>query len=86
MSLVFGIFFGILAGLIANRILPGQAPGGILLTVIISVTAALAGGLLAITFSLGNDRQFDVPTLAFAMIGSISSLFCFRLYVDRHKY
>ncbi len=86
MSLVFGGLFGLCAGLSANRLLPGHSPGGVLATVAISVTAAFAGGLLAVALALGDDGRFDIPAIAFAMIGSMASLLCFRLYVDQNKH
>ena len=47
MGIIAFIILGLLAGIIAKAILPGDDPGGFIVTAIIGIVGALLGGLLA---------------------------------------
>ena len=47
MGIIAFIILGLLAGIIAKAILPGEDPGGFIVTIIIGVAGALLGGFLA---------------------------------------
>src|SRR5437870_619275 len=72
-GIIAWIVLGLLAGLIAKAILPGDDPGGIIVTTLIGVAGALLGGFLAKL--LFNTRPlgdfFDLSTWVTAIIGSI---------------
>ena len=46
MGIIGWIILGLLAGLIAKAILPGEDPGGIIITTLIGVAGALLGGFI----------------------------------------
>jgi len=48
------IILGLLAGAIAKVILPGDAPGGIIVTMLIGIAGAIIGGLIASALNLGD--------------------------------
>ncbi len=47
MGILGWILLGIVAGVIAKALLPGDDPGGFIVTVIIGIVGALLGGFLA---------------------------------------
>jgi uncharacterized membrane protein YeaQ/YmgE (transglycosylase-associated protein family) len=74
------LILGLIAGAIAKAILPGDDPGGIIVTMIIGVAGALIGGWLAsLLFNADPmDEFFDLSTWLTAIIGSIVLLLIYR--------
>ena len=83
MGILGWIILGLLAGVIAKAILPGDDPGGIIVTMIIGIVGALLGGFLAqAIFSVDTlDEFFDLSTWLGAIIGSILLLLVYRMLV-----
>jgi uncharacterized membrane protein YeaQ/YmgE (transglycosylase-associated protein family) len=81
------IILGLLAGAIAKAILPGDDPGGIIVTMIIGVVGALLGGFLAQAIFGTNtvNHFFDLSTWLTAIIGSIILLLLYRLVAGRRR-
>jgi uncharacterized membrane protein YeaQ/YmgE (transglycosylase-associated protein family) len=79
------ILLGLLAGIIAKAILPGDDPGGIIVTTIIGIAGALLGGLVARALGFGDpiDEFFDISTWIAAIIGAIVLLAIYRAVVGR---
>ncbi|HJW64267.1 MAG TPA: GlsB/YeaQ/YmgE family stress response membrane protein [Actinomycetes bacterium] len=85
---IFGwIVLGLLAGVIAKAILPGDDPGGIIVTIIIGIVGALLGGFLAQVLFGNNtvDEFFDISTWLTAIIGAILLLVVYRMVVGRGR-
>ena len=85
MGIIAFIILGLLAGIIAKAILPGDDPGGIIITTLIGIAGALIGGFLAGALFGAHplDDFFDISTWLTAIIGSIILLGIYRLVVDR---
>jgi len=79
------IILGLLAGAIAKLVLPGDDPGGIIVTPIIGVVGAFIGGLIAKALGFGDpiDEFFDWSTWIAAIIGSMLLLLAYRLIAGR---
>jgi uncharacterized membrane protein YeaQ/YmgE (transglycosylase-associated protein family) len=79
------IILGLLAGIIAKAILPGDDPGGLIVTTIIGVVGAIVGGLLAgVLFDADPlDEFFDISTWLTAIVGAILLLVIYRVVVGR---
>lgn len=71
MGLLSWIVFGFLAGALARWFLPGQAPGGCVLTIAIGVIGAAIGGWAGVQLGLGAVNSFDLRSLALAVLGSV---------------
>ena len=86
MGIIAFLILGLLAGLIAKAMLPGEDPGGIIVTTLIGVAGALIGGLLAAALFDAHplDEFFDISTWLTAIIGSIILLALYRMVVDRN--
>ena len=85
MGIIGWILLGLLAGIIAKALLPGDDPGGFILTAVIGIAGALLGGLIARALDLGDpiDEFFDISTWLAAIIGAIVLLLIYRLVVGR---
>ena len=87
MGIIGWIILGLLAGAIAKAIMPGDDPGGIIVTMIIGIVGAILGGFLAQVLFGNNtvDEFFDISTWLTAIIGSIVLLLLYRVVVGRGR-
>ena len=85
MGIIGWIVLGLCAGAIAKLIMPGEDPGGLIVTTLIGIAGAIVGGLIASALSIGDlDEFFDVGTWLIAIAGSLLLLFLYRMFVDRN--
>jgi uncharacterized membrane protein YeaQ/YmgE (transglycosylase-associated protein family) len=85
MGIIAFIVLGALAGAIAKALLPGEDPGGIIITTIIGIVGALLGGFLAAAIFGAHplDDFFDISTWLTAIVGSIVLLLIYRALAGR---
>jgi len=85
MGIIGWIILGILAGALAKAILPGDDPGGIIVTGLIGIAGALIGGFVAQALGFGDpiDEFFDWSTWLAAIIGAVVLLLIYRALVGR---
>jgi uncharacterized membrane protein YeaQ/YmgE (transglycosylase-associated protein family) len=81
------IILGLIAGAIAKAVMPGDDPGGWIVTTIIGVAGAILGGFLAGALFDADpmDEFFDISSWLTAIVGSIILLAIYRLVVDRRR-
>jgi uncharacterized membrane protein YeaQ/YmgE (transglycosylase-associated protein family) len=79
------LILGLLAGAIAKALLPGDDPGGIVVTMVIGVVGALVGGFLAgVIFDVDPlDEFFDISTWLTAIVGAVLLLLIYRMATRR---
>ena len=82
MGILAWIIFGLIAGALAKFIMPGNDPGGFIVTTIIGVLGAVIGGFLAVQLGFGDVTGFDVRNLVIAIAGAIILLFSYRQQAD----
>ena len=87
MGIIAFIILGLIAGVIAKAILPGDDPGGIIVTTLIGIAGALIGGFLAAALFNAHplDEFFDISTWLTAIIGAIILLLVYRMVVGRRS-
>jgi len=84
MGIIGWIVLGLLAGAIAKAILPGDDPGGILVTMLIGIAGAIVGGFIASALGIGElDEFFDIGTWIIAILGSLLLLVAYRAIAGR---
>lgn len=82
MGIIGWIVLGLLAGAIAKAIMPGDDPGGILVTMLIGIAGALVGGLIASALNIGELGDFfDIGTWIIAILGALLLLGIYRVVV-----
>lgn len=79
MGILAWIVFGLVAGAIAKFIMPGNDPGGILVTIILGIVGAVVGGYVGTSLGFGTITGFDVRSLLLAIGGSLIFLVAYRL-------
>ncbi|HEV3478600.1 MAG TPA: GlsB/YeaQ/YmgE family stress response membrane protein [Gaiellaceae bacterium] len=85
MGIIAFIILGLLAGAIAKAILPGDDPGGLIVTALIGIVGAILGGFLAgVLFDADPmDEFFDISSWLTAIVGAIILLVIYRTVVGR---
>ncbi len=85
MGIIAFIILGLLAGAIAKAIMPGDDPGGWIITAVIGVVGAILGGFLAGALFGADpmDEFFDISSWLTAIVGSIILLALYRVVVNR---
>jgi uncharacterized membrane protein YeaQ/YmgE (transglycosylase-associated protein family) len=80
MGIIAWIILGLVAGAIAKAILPGDDPGGIIVTLLIGMVGAVIGGLVAEWIGWeGLGSFFEIRTWILAIAGSLLLLAIFRM-------
>ena len=88
MGIIAFVILGLIAGAIAKALLPGDDPGGFIVTAIIGIVGALLGGFLASAIFNAHplDEFFDISTWLTAIIGSIVLLVIYRLVTGNTRH
>ncbi|NND61020.1 MAG: GlsB/YeaQ/YmgE family stress response membrane protein [Gammaproteobacteria bacterium] len=80
MGILSWIVFGLIAGALAKLIMPGDDPGGIIVTMLIGIAGAVVGGFLASLAGLGSVTGFNFGSFAIAIVGALVLLFAYRQF------
>jgi uncharacterized membrane protein YeaQ/YmgE (transglycosylase-associated protein family) len=84
MGFIAWIVLGLLAGAIAKLIMPGDDPGGLIITMLIGIVGALLGGWLgSLIFGVELGGFFNISTWVLAVVGSMILLGVYRLVAGR---
>lgn len=70
------IIIGLIAGALGKLIMPGDDPGGIIVTIILGIAGALVGGFLAGLIGIGGGGI--IWSIIIATIGAIILLAIYR--------
>ena len=80
MSILAWLLVGIIAGAIAKFLMPGDDPGGIIITILLGVAGAIVGGFVAVALNISNGvDDFDFGTIVLAVLGSMLLLGLYRV-------
>jgi len=79
MGILSWIIFGLIAGALAKWIMPGDDPGGIIITTVIGVVGAFVGGYLGTLMGLGTVQGFDIRSFCIAIGGAVVLLAGYRM-------
>ena len=87
MGIIGWILLGLVAGVLAKALLPGDDPGGIIVTILLGIAGAFIGGLIARALGFGDpiDEFFDISTWIAAIIGAVILLAIYRMLVGRRR-
>lgn len=73
------IVVGLVAGVLAKFALPGDDPGGILLTIVIGMVGAIVGGYLFGLIGGPSVTGFNLTSVLIAAVGAVVLLAGYRL-------
>jgi uncharacterized membrane protein YeaQ/YmgE (transglycosylase-associated protein family) len=85
MGIIAWIVLGLVAGLIANLLIPGRRSQGLILTCVIGIVGALAGGWVATRLFHVHTLHgfFNLSTWLTAIVGAAVLLLIFHLISER---
>ena len=75
-ALIFWIIVGLIAGALAKFVMPGDDPGGFIITILMGIAGAIVGGFLASLIGIGGGGT--IWTIIIATIGAIILLAIYR--------
>ena len=70
---------GLIVGFLAKFIMPGDDPGGIIITILLGIGGGLLGGFIGSYLGIGTVTGFDVRSILIATGGAILILILYRL-------
>jgi uncharacterized membrane protein YeaQ/YmgE (transglycosylase-associated protein family) len=77
--MIGAIILGLLAGYIAKALMPGDDPGGFIVTILLGLAGSLVGFFLFTELlGIGDDQAFDLGGLVGAIIGTMILLGIYR--------
>jgi uncharacterized membrane protein YeaQ/YmgE (transglycosylase-associated protein family) len=74
------IIVGLIAGILAKWIMPGDDPGGIIITILIGIVGGLLGGFVASKLGIGGG---NIVNIIIATLGAIVLLAIYRVVKTR---
>jgi uncharacterized membrane protein YeaQ/YmgE (transglycosylase-associated protein family) len=83
MGILAWIVVGLIAGVLAKLIMPGDDPGGIIVTILIGIVGAFVGGLVVNLFGGAGVTGFNIWSILVATLGAIILLAIYRLVAPR---
>ncbi len=84
-ALLFWIIVGLIAGALAKWAMPGDDPGGIILTIILGIVGAVIGGyvLRLLGLGAGGGTGAWIGSIVAGFIGAVILLAIYRLVANR---
>lgn len=79
MGILSWIILGLIVGALAKYIMPGDDPGGLLVTILIGIAGAFTGGFIGSFFGIGAVSGFNLMSILVALGGALLLLFAYRL-------
>ena len=75
-AIIGWIIIGLIAGALAKFVMPGDDPGGFIITILLGIAGAIVGGFLASLIGIGGGGT--IWTIIIATIGAIILLAIYR--------
>ena len=84
-ALLFWIIVGLIAGALAKLVMPGDDPGGIVVTIIIGIVGAVIGGFILSLLGIGGGASTGgfIYNIIAGIIGAVILLAIYRLVANR---
>ena len=83
MAIVYWAVFGLIAGVLAKWLMPGNDPGGIIVTIPIGVAGAVVGGFVSTQLGFGDVNGFSIRSFALAVGGALLLLAGYRMLTKK---
>jgi len=83
MGILAWIVVGLIAGALAKLIMPGDDPGGIIVTILIGIVGAFVGGFVVNLVGGAGVSGFNFWSILVATLGAIILLAIYRLVAPR---
>jgi uncharacterized membrane protein YeaQ/YmgE (transglycosylase-associated protein family) len=87
-TIVIWAIVGLIVGAIAKLLMPGNDPGGFIVTILLGIAGAFVGGWIGRQFGIGSTdavTSFDLGSLGLSILGAIVLLALYRLVAGRSR-
>jgi uncharacterized membrane protein YeaQ/YmgE (transglycosylase-associated protein family) len=85
MGILAWIILGLIAGALAKAIMPGDDPGGIIVTILIGIVGAFIGGFLWNILTGGGVSGLNIGSIVLAIVGALILLAGYRAIAGRRS-
>jgi uncharacterized membrane protein YeaQ/YmgE (transglycosylase-associated protein family) len=85
MGILAWIVVGLIAGAIAKLLMPGNDPGGFIVTILLGIAGAIVGGFIATLLDIGATDEFSLGTILIAIFGAMLLLGAYRLVAGEQR-
>jgi len=82
-SILSWIVVGLIAGVLGKLIMPGDDPGGFIVTILLGIVGAFVGGFVVSLFGGIGVTGFNIWTILVATLGAVILLAAYRLIARR---
>jgi len=83
MGILALIVVGLIAGLLAKLLMPGDDPGGLIITALIGIAGAFVGGFVVDFLGGAGVTGINIWSILVATLGAIMLLAIYRLFAGR---
>jgi uncharacterized membrane protein YeaQ/YmgE (transglycosylase-associated protein family) len=83
MGIISWIVVGLIAGALGKLVMPGDDPGGFIVTILIGMAGALVGGFVVGILGGSGATGFNIWSILVATLGAIILLAVYRLIAGR---
>jgi uncharacterized membrane protein YeaQ/YmgE (transglycosylase-associated protein family) len=80
MGILAFIVVGLIAGLLAKLVLPGDDPGGLIVTTLVGIAGAFVGGFVVGILGGAGVTGINIWSILVATLGAVVLLAIFRLF------
>ncbi len=80
MGIVAFIVVGLVAGLLAKLVLPGDDPGGLIVTTLVGIAGAFVGGFVVGILGGAGVTGLNIWSILVATLGAVILLAIYRLF------
>jgi uncharacterized membrane protein YeaQ/YmgE (transglycosylase-associated protein family) len=82
-EIIWILLFGLVVGAIAKLLMPGDDPGGIIVTALIGVVGSVIGFYVFRAIGIGDENKFDLGGFLGAVLGTMLLLGIYRMVAGR---
>ncbi len=83
MEIIWILLFGLVVGAVAKLLMPGDDPGGIIVTALIGVVGSVIGFYVFRAIGIGDENKFDLGGFLGAVLGTMLLLGIYRMIAGR---
>jgi uncharacterized membrane protein YeaQ/YmgE (transglycosylase-associated protein family) len=83
MGIIAWIVVGLIAGALAKLFMPGDDPGGIIVTILLGIVGAFVGGFVVNLLGGAGVTGFNLWSIVVATLGAIVLLAIYRMVAAR---
>lgn len=78
MGILSWIILGLIAGALGKFLMPGDDPGGLVVTMLIGIGGAFVGGWIGSMIGMGSVTGVNIGSIFTAALGAMVLLFAYR--------